>query len=307
MTMAAPKHIKLEVSGGFLKETLLSLMPEAGSFETGIKGLKMDRRNRPTEVQQCFYAPMVIVIAQGNKHVYIGSQEFIYGENQSMIIGVELPSAGRITKASPDKPSMIISLELDQSVIVDLLAEIPKPKNETKSESTIHQGMIVTDTDPYVLDAFLRLAELIDNTERQNILAPMIIREIHYRVLMGPLGHQLRMIHTQGSQSNQIVQAIAWLKTHYNKPVNIENLAKTVNMAPATFNRYFRQLTTISPLQYQKRLRLYEAQRLMLVENKNASNAAYSVGYENPAQFNREYKRMFGEPPLESKKRILSS
>jgi AraC-like DNA-binding protein len=306
MAMAVRKHINLEVTGGFLKETLLSLMPESGSFNAGIKGLKIDRRNGPTEVLQCFYAPMVIVIAQGNKHVYIGSQEFVYGENQCMIIGLELPSAGRITKASPDKPSMIISLELDQSVIVDLLAEIPELKKEAKKEGAIHRGMVVTDTDPYVLDAFLRLAELVDDKERQGILAPMIIREIHYQLLMGPLGYQLRMIHTQGSQSNQIAKAIAWLKANYSKPMNIENLAEKANMAPATFNRYFRQLTTLSPLQYQKRLRLYEAQWLMLVENQNASNAAYLVGYESPTQFNREYKRLFGEAPLENKKRILS-
>jgi transcriptional regulator GlxA family with amidase domain len=134
----------------------------------------------------------------------------------------------------------------------------------------------------------------------------MIIREIHYRLLTGPLGNQLRMINTHGSQSNQIVKAIAWLKAHYNKPVNINALAKMVNMAPATFNRYFRRLTNISPLQYQKRLRLYEAHRLMLTEHQNASSAAIAVGYENPAQFNREYKRMFGEPPGKYVKRLLT-
>jgi AraC-like DNA-binding protein len=304
--MAAAKHINPEATGGFLKEILFSLMPEAGGFDTGIRGLRMARWDRPTEVQRCFYIPMIIVIVQGNKQVYIGSQEFTYGENQCMITGLELPIAGRITRASPNKPSMTIFLELDQSVIVDLLAEIPPSKKEAKIENAVHRGMTVTDTDPSVLDAFLRLAELIDDTERQGILAPMIIREIHYRLLTGPLGHQLRMIHTQGSHSNQIARAIAWLKAHYKQQVTIENLAKMVNMAPATFNRYFRQLTTISPLQYQKRLRLYEAQRLMLVENQNAGNAAYLVGYESPTQFNREYKRMFGEPPLENKKRILS-
>jgi AraC-like DNA-binding protein len=307
MVMAVHKHINLEVTGGFLQETLLSLMPETGSFEAGIKGLKMVRWNGPVELQRCFYAPMIIVIVQGTKHVYIGSQEYIYGENQCMIIGVELPSAGRITKASPDKPSMIVSLELDQCVIADLLAEIPQSKNKDKTENSIHRGMTLTQTDPYVLDAFLRLAELIDDKERQGILAPMIIREIHYRLLMGPSGDQLRMINTYGSQSNQIAQVITWLKTNYNKPVNVNELAKMVNMAPATFNRYFRQLTTLSPLQYQKRLRLYEAQRLMLVENENASNAAYAVGYESPPQFNREYKRMFGIPPLENKKKMLTS
>jgi transcriptional regulator GlxA family with amidase domain len=189
------------------------------------------------------------------------------------------------------------------------LAEIQPPKVNSGSnpEDFTHRGMAVTDVDPYVLDAFLRLAELINDKERQKALAPLIIREIHYRLLTGPLGNQLRLINTIGSRSNQIAQAIAWLKSNYNKPIHINELAKIANMAPSTFNRYFRHLTNLSPLQYQKRLRLYEAQRLMLMENQNVSNAAILVGYESPTQFNREYKRMFGIPPLENKKRILTS
>ncbi|MDR1901829.1 MAG: AraC family transcriptional regulator [Treponema sp.] len=304
--MAEYNHINSQATGAFLKKTLLGLMPEAGSFETGIPGLRITRQNEPTKSDNCFYIPMIVVMVQGSKQVFFGSEEFIYSENQCLVTGLDLPAVISIIKARPDKPSLAISLKLDTHSITDLLAEIPQAKIESEGDDFAHRGMAVTDVDPYVLDAFLRLAELINDTERQKVLAPLIIREVYYRLLMGPLGNQLRLINTIGSKSNQIAQAIAWLKTNYNKPVNIENLAKMTNMAPSTFNRYFRHLTNISPLQYQKRLRLYEAQRLMLIENRNAANAALSVGYESPTQFNREYKRMFGEPPLENKKRILT-
>jgi transcriptional regulator GlxA family with amidase domain len=157
--------------------------------------------------------------------------------------------------------------------------------------------MAVVEVDPDVLDAFLRLVELLDRPEQIPVLAPMIIREIHYRLLIGPQGERLRMINTLGTQSNQIARSITWLKENYREPLQVDELARKVNMATSTFHRHFRQVTTLSPLQFQKRMRLFEAQRRMLVENEDASIAALAVGYESPTQFNREYKRQFGEPP----------
>jgi AraC-like DNA-binding protein len=306
--MAGHNRINSGTTSAFLKETLLNLMPDAGAFETGIQGLRIARENGPTALNNCFYIPMIVVMVQGSKQVYFGSEEFIYSENQCLVTQLDLPALISITNASPDKPCLAVSLGLDIHIITDLLAEIPQTKTESKSKTTdtVYRGMAVADVDPYVLDAFLRLTGLIDDKERQGVLAPMIIREIHYRLLTGPLENQLRMINTHGSQSNQIVKAIAWLKAHYNEPVNINALAKMVNMAPATFNRCFRHLTNISPLQYQKRLRLYEAHRLMLTEDQNAGSAAIAVGYESLTQFNREYKRMFGEPPGRNVKRLLT-
>jgi transcriptional regulator GlxA family with amidase domain len=165
--------------------------------------------------------------------------------------------------------------------------------------------MVVGDADPAVLDALLRFTDLLEQPAQQAVLAPLLIREIHYRLLLGPLGNQLRMIHTQGSQSNQIAQVITWLKSNYKKPLNVTELAKQVNMAPSTFHRHFRELTTLSPLQYQKQLRLSEAQRLMLVDRRDVGSAGYAVGYESLTQFNREYKRMFGAPPRQDVQRIL--
>lgn len=157
--------------------------------------------------------------------------------------------------------------------------------------------MAVAEVDPDVLDAFLRLAELNEKPEQIPVLAPMIIREIHYRLLIGPQGERLRMVNTLGTQSNQIAKSITWLRDNYREPLQVDKLARKLNMATSTFHKHFRQVTSLSPLQYQKRLRLYEAQRLMLSENEDAAVAALAVGYESPTQFNREYKRLFGEPP----------
>lgn len=299
--MADNKRIELEKTGAYLKDALLRFMPRPGFFETGIRGFQTCRTNQPTALEVCFYAPQLVVQLQGTKHIFIGPEEFVYNQNSCMLSILELPAMGRITNASPGKPSLAIALNLDSSIIIDLVAEL----QPVKTEFSFSKGVAFTKVDPYILDAFLRLTELLEEKERQPILARMIVREIHYRLLTGPFGNQIRMIHT-GSQSSQIAQVISWLKTNYKTPFDIDKLADMAHMTPRTFNRHFRQLTTLSPLQYQKRLRLYEALRLMPTENQNVGDAAYSVGYESPTQFSREYKRMFGEAPLRNTKKILT-
>jgi AraC-like DNA-binding protein len=294
----AEHHIK---TNSLLKEALLHLVPKPGRFEAGIKGFAITRVDEPTGTHRCFYAPLALVVVQGSKYSFWGAEEFVYGENQCIITGVDLPSDGRILDASPDKPYLSICLTLDTALLAELLATLPS----SKIDGPVHRGMVVGDVDLYVLDAFLRLTDLLNQPEQQAVLAPLLIREIHYRLLIGPLGNQLRMIHTQGSQSNHVARAIRWLKVHYKEPLSVIELAKQVNMAPSTFHRHFRQLTTLSPLQYQKQLRLSEAQRLMLVDRRDAGSAGYAVGYESLTQFNREYKRMFGEPPRKDINRIL--
>jgi transcriptional regulator GlxA family with amidase domain len=154
-----------------------------------------------------------------------------------------------------------------------------------------------------MLGAFLRLVEMLDRPERIPALAPSVIREIHYYALTGPLGGSLRLF----TQNNRIAQAISWLRENYREPLRIAALAARVSMAESTFNRHFRTVTGLSPLQFQKRLRLYEAQRLMLTEDKSAETAAYEVGYDSPTQFNREYKRQFGEPPRRDIQKMLAT
>jgi AraC-like DNA-binding protein len=234
-----------------------------------------------------------VVVVQGSKRSVIGSEEYRYGENHCLVIGVDLPSANHVITASPEKPFLAVTLDLDKYLITQLAAQtLPSPRTESS-----FKGVAVTEVDPDLMDAFLRLVELLDKPEQIPVLAPIIIREIHYRLLIGPQGERLRMLNTLGTQSNQIAGTIGWLRDNYREPLQVDELAKKANMATSTFHRHFHQITTLSPLQYQKCLRLYEAQRLMLVENEDAAHAALAVGYESPTQFNREYKRMFGEPP----------
>jgi AraC-like DNA-binding protein len=309
--MTENNRINLDTTNRFLTEALIDLAPKPGCFETGIPGFEIIRHDEPTGIIQRFYSPMVILMVQGKKLSIIGTEEVVWGKNKYMFIGIDLPSGGRILVATPGKPFLKIVMRLDTSILLELLAETSFSVAEEKyDEPSPRQGIAVVDIEPYLLDTFLRLTELINprvkSPAEQAVLAPLFIRELHYRLLQGPLGSRLRMIHTRGSKNYQIAQAIHWLKNNYTKPLHINELAKQVSMAPSTFRRHFQQLTTISPLQYQKRLCLHEAQHLMLTERMDAAHAAYSVGYESLTQFNREYKRMFGEPPGKNIKRLLS-
>jgi hypothetical protein len=163
--MPEHNHINPKTTGAFLKKTLLDLMPEAGAIETGIRGLRIVRENGPIALNNCFYLPMIVLMVQGSKQVYFGSEEFIYGENQCLVTQLDLPALISIANASPDKPCLAVSLELDTHIITDLMAEMPQSKTEFNHKTTalVHRGMAVTDVDPSVLDSFLRLTELIDD------------------------------------------------------------------------------------------------------------------------------------------------
>ncbi len=295
---------RTELTNERLKTKLLELLPEPGRIQTAVDGMFLSRRDTVSPQESCFYRPTVGVVVQGFKRSVIGSEEYEYGEGHCMVAGVDMPSVNRIIAASKDKPFLALSIKLDRYLITQLAAEVqPTPKSGNDS----YRGVAIAAVTPEVLDAFLRLVELLDNPERIPVLAPMITREIHYHLLTGPQGGCLRLVSTLGTQSNQIAQAINWLRENYRDPLQIEALAKRVNMAESTFHRHFRQVTTLSPLQFQKRLRLYEAQRLMLAEDEDAATAALAVGYESATQFNREYKREFGEPPYRDVSKMRSA
>jgi len=292
--MAESGRAGLARTNNLLKEKLLRWVRKTGDYPTAIEGLAIHRRDEANQPENCFYKPSVGVIIQGFKRSVIGSEEYRYGENHCLVTGVDMPSVTYITAASPEQPFLAISLNLDKYLITQLAAEIP-PSSRLGNGS--YKGISIAEVDPDVLDAFLRMVELNEKPEQIPVLAPMIVREIHYRLLIGPQGERLRMVNTLGTQSNQIARTITWLRDNYKEPLQVDELARKVNMATSTFHRHFREVTTLSPLQFQKRLRLYEAQRMMLVENEDAAIVALAVGYESPTQFNREYKRLFGEPP----------
>ena len=292
--MTATEQRELERINAQIKETVLRRLPEPGTFDTAVKGLTFFRKQDVDCASCSFGKPHVAIVVQGSKCAVIGSQEYRYGENQDLITGVDMPSSFYILNPSPEKPFLAVSLELDGYLLSQLAAEVPP---SVRNGSRPCQGVTLAHAEPDLLGAFLRLTDLLDKPEQIAVRAPIIIREIHYLLLIGPRGNDLRQLNTLGTQSNQIAQAISWLRTNYREPLQVEELARRVNMATSTFHRHFKEITGLSPLQYHTRLRLYEAQRLMLTENQNASSASLAVGYESGTQFNREYKRLFGEPP----------
>lgn len=292
----------LQEKRNLLKNKVQALFSAPGILQTGIKGLSAALRTQQTFNQHCFYKPMAMIVLQGKKQTVLGSEAFTYNENQLVVTSIDIPTVGSIVEASPEKPFMTLIFDLDNYVISQLLSEDNYQKNETA-----RRGMGIAEADEALLDAFYRLILLLEQPERQKVMAPMIIKEIHYLLLTSPLGDILRTINTKGSHNNQIAKAIAWLKENYREPLKIDKLAQKFNMAESSFYRHFSKVTSLSPLQYQKQLRLHEARRLMLSENFAAANAAYDVGYESASQFNREYKRMFGTPPKTNVNRLKNT
>lgn len=278
-----------------LKEILLRHMDGPGVYPSVINGVTLVRREAVNSSERCFEKPLASIIVQGGKHSVIGTQEYHIRENQCLVSGVDMPSSSYTVDPAPEKPFLSLFFYLDRQMLTDLVMEMD-PDNRPPFMGG-QEGVSVEDAEPEFLEGVLRLAELLDKPRQIAIRAPLILRELHYLLLIGPQGGILQGLYTRGSQNNQVIEAISLLKRNIAAPVRVDDLARQVNMSISSLHRHFKSVTGFSPLQYHKQLRLYEAQRLMLMENERAANAALSVGYESVTQFNREYKRMFGEPP----------
>lgn len=283
---------------------VLQLVPEQGKTVTAIENLSLSRWNDTGQMGTCFNAPSIGILLQGRKKSTIGTEDLYYGALDCLVNGVDMPSQSTILEASVEKPLLALSLTIDCNLVKELAAEIPPLLAKAGSNCT---GVSMEKISVDMLDAFCRLVDLLNTPAMIPLMAPLLMKEILTRTLMGPHGSQLRTLYIQGSHSNQVAKAITWLRSHYTAPLRIDDLARSVNMPTSTFHRQFKKVTSLSPLQYQKCLRLYEAKRLMLSEAMDANNAARSVGYENAQQFNREYKRLFGEPPHRDLKRIRTN
>jgi len=262
---------------------------------TAFQGLTLIRHDEPTEPMSGVYEPSICMVAQGAKRVQLGNDTFVYDARNYLITSVHLPAVYEVITASPKKPYLGLLLKLDQREMSQLMVDshLPPPRAQQSS-----RGMATGKVTLPLLSAIQRLIDLLDEQEDIPILAPIIQREIIYRLLVGDQGARLRQIASAGSQSNQIARAVTWLKDNYTQPLRIDDLAAHVRMSTSTFHHHFRAMTALSPLQYQKQLRLQEARRLMLAEHMDAGTAAFEVGYESPSQFSREYSRLFGAPPL---------
>jgi AraC-like DNA-binding protein len=285
-----------------LKSALLRLTPEPGKIPTAIQDVYLYRKIADERID-CFNEPCIGMIVQGDKRAIIADEEYHFGEGDYIAYGMDLPAISHISGASPAKPHLAMSIPLDR-YILNQLAEGIQPVS--RSGNRAYKGVMVAESEIELLEACLRLVNLLDTPERIPVIAPMIIREIHYYLLTGSEGEAFMLLGTHETANNQIARAVSLLRENYREPFNLAELAGQVNMSPTSFSRHFSRLTGTSPLQFQKRLRLYEAQRMMLTEDKSAETAAYEVGYDSPTQFNREYKRQFGDPPRKNVQRILS-
>jgi len=277
-----------------LLERIARKVPECGIFETAIPALSFVRREAPTEPKSYMQEPSVCLIAQGAKRLLQGKDSFVYDANHYLITALDLPVVAEIIEASREKPYLSLKLQLDRRTISELLVEsaVAIPRSPSPG-----QAMTVSELTLPLLNAFLRLIDLLDEPASIPVLSPLIEREIAYRLLISEQGPQLRQIASSGSQGYQIAKAIDWLKKNYNRPFRVDDLAELSQMSASSFHHHFRVLTSMSPLQYQKWLRLQEARRLMLAERIDAASAAFRVGYESPSQFSREYSRMFNTSP----------
>jgi len=262
---------------------------------TGIRGLSLFQRIAPTPPASFMFEPRICVIAQGAKRVLLGDETYVYDPQHFLITSVDLPTVAEIIEASREKPYLGLILNIDQREISQLMVDsnLPPPRPQQSS-----RGMATGEVTLPMLSTFQRLIDLLAEPKDIPILAPVIQREIFYRLLVSDQGARLRQMASTGSQSQQIARAIQWLKSNFTQPLRIDDLATQVNMSTSTFHHHFRSVTAMSPLQYQKWLRLNEARRLMLAEKQDATTAAFQVGYESPSQFSREYGRLFGAPPL---------
>jgi AraC-like DNA-binding protein len=279
---------------GQLQKILLRRVVGAGQVNTAVPGLALSRWEKATELRNTFSNPVVGLAVQGSKCAIIGREEYRHDAGDCCIVGVDMPIVSYVTFASPEKPFLSIALSLDRQLIAQLATEI---QFSASSGPCSTRGMSIFKAERELLNAILRLVEVLDRPKDIQVMAPLIIREIHYRLLTGQQGAWLRTVCTVGTKTNQIAQAITSLRKTYKESLSIDELAVSVDMARSTFHRHFKEVTNMSPLQFQKQLRMHEAQRLMLIDRYDVGTAAHSVGYESPTQFIREYKRQFGESP----------
>lgn len=281
--------------------------PQEGVHGTALQRVALIRIAQPTEEIHTLHQPALCIIAQGAKRVMLGDLVLTYDAAKYLTVTVELPVIGQVIQASPAEPYLCFRLDFDPGIIADLLLEGTLPIPAPGEGTTTGSGLVLADADPDLLDAAIRLLRLLDRPEQIPALAPLVEKEILCRLLLGDAGARLRQIALPESRLGQINRAIAWIRRHYDQPIRIEAVAEAARMSPSTLHEHFKAVTAMSPLQYQKQLRLQEARRLILASSLDAAAAGFRVGYESPSQFSREYRRLFGAPPVRDAARLRAA
>jgi AraC-like DNA-binding protein len=273
--------------------------PSEGLHASPIPRLSLIRSSGPTVPGPTVYEPALCLVAQGRKQAILGEQVFVYDAARYLLVSVDLPVVGYIIEASPERPYLCFKLDLDLVALGELVVEAG-----ASPEPGFAPGLALYETDPAMIDAAVRLLRLLDRPNDAPVLAPLIEREILYRLLTGDQGAMLRHIAHAQSRLAQVSRAIGWIKRNFRAPFSAGAVAAEAGMSPSSLHEHFRAVTTMSPLQYQKQLRLQEARRLMLAEAIDAATAGFRVGYDSPSQFSREYRRLFGTPPRQDVDRM---
>ncbi|WP_211289745.1 HTH-type transcriptional activator RhaS [Sporomusa silvacetica DSM 10669] len=270
-------------------------MENDGAKSTSVPSLFFLRQSYINEPQYLFFRPSLCVIVQGEKEICLAENYFRYGQADYLISSIGLPVTGQVTQASKENPYLSLKLEFEPNQITDLVYDIDKEERVSKKKN---RAMYVGSIELRLMEAIYRLVQLVDTPEDIAILAPVYTREIFYRVLMGRYGEALRQFAIKDSCSYKIREVVKAITENYNQVLHVCELAQKINISVPTLHRQFKEVTSMSPLQFQKHLRLRQARQLMLVESMDAASAAFQVGYESPSQFSREYSRLFGSPPV---------
>ena len=277
----------------------LAARAENRRTETGIPRVAMVKGEIPEHELAAVYDPMVNLILQGGKTMTIGDRTLHYDSGTYFVMSVDLPAVGAVRQDGPGKPYLAVSLALDPAIVATVLADAADP-----APTTAIRGFSVAPVTPELLDAWVRMLRLMDQPADIPVLAPAYEREILYRVLQGPHGWMLRDIAIPDTALSRVRLAIEWIRTNFNKPMRVDLLAQIAALSVSAFHRHFKAVTALSPLQFQKRLRLLQARSLLIAAGRGASHVGFEVGYESASQFSREYARFFGWPPAQDAARI---
>jgi AraC-like DNA-binding protein len=282
-------------------DTLRSLISRHWKRQrAGIPGLRLHGATAPNPRINTIYRPSLCLVAQGRKQVLLNDRVFAYDPSQYLIVTVDLPVTGCIVHAGPQRPYLGLGLDLDPALIADLLLALPADETDSRPAP----GLAVSRLDDDLLDAMARLLQLLDRPADVAVMAPIIKREIHYRLLRGDQGAVIRSLATADSRLSRLGRVIEWIRAHYDEAVSIDELADKANMSATSFHRHFKAVTLMSPLQYRAQIRLQEARRLLLAKPRDVAAIGFQVGYDSPSQFSREYRRMFGLPPAADAARV---